>query len=226
MKKIVNKSYLCLIYVFFALFVLVLRIDANEHTTLYSFGLMFASMFLSVIPFFTNKCKKIEVRRLYLITYILIAFSITLITLSYLLVDIINVTKTLISLRAWVIRISQALFISTTLFTIYNGIKDFFKKGYEIQKFDLHVIQMIINLLTYIAIFYVLFDYGNPSVMVSLGGFFGSIDDYYLKFENFNIIRNAILIISACYITIYTLLEVIKYNKFEKREDTSGNIYR
>ena len=63
MKKVLAKSYLCLIYVFFALFVLILRMDANEHTNIYSLGLILAAIFLSIIPFFTNHCKKIEARR-------------------------------------------------------------------------------------------------------------------------------------------------------------------
>lgn len=226
MRKIINKSYGCLIYILFALFALNIRVDANEHATLYSIGMLISSIFLAIIPFFNNNCKKIEARRFYLITFILIGVSINLIAISYLLVDIIAVNQTLMNIKNYAIIISQALFISSTLFTIYYGVKDFFKKGYELQKFDFDVIQMIVNLLTYIAFFYVLFDYGNPHVTVSLGGFNGLKDDYYLTFENFNIIRNAILIISGCYILVYVLLEVIKYKKFEKREDTSGNIYK
>ena len=226
MKKVLAKSYLCLIYVFFALFVLILRMDANEHTNIYSLGLILAAIFLSIIPFFTNHCKKIEARIVYLVSMILIGISVTFVCLSYLLVDIISVYDSLVLAMSWIIRISQALFITSTLFTIYYGIKDFFKKEYELQKFDFQVIQMIINLLTYIAFFYVLFDYGAPKITQSIGGFAGSIDDYYLKFYNFNVIRNAILIISACYIGLYVLLEIIKYKKFEKIEDNSNNIYK
>lgn len=226
MRKVLSKSYLCLIYVFFALFALVLRVDANDSTNMYCIGLILASIFLSIIPFFTNHCKKIEARRFYLISMILLGVSVTFVSLSYLLVDIISANEKLVIASSWIIRISQALFISATLFTIYYVVKDFLKKGYELQKFDFQAIQMIINLLTYISFFYVLFDYGNPDIILSIGGFTGSIDDYYLKFDNFNVIRNAILIISACYIGLYVLLEVIKYKKFEKIEDNSNNIYK
>ena len=226
MKTILNKSYLCLVYILYALFAIIMRHDVNEIPNLYSIGLMLASIFLAIIPFFTNHCKKIETRRMYLITMILMSVSIFFITSSYLLVDLINTSEVMITISTWLIRISQALFITSTLFTIYYGVKDFFKKGYELQKFDFQAIQMIVNLLTYIAIFYVLFDFGQPQIILSIGGFNGLKDDYLLRFDDFNIIRNAILIISGIYIAIYTILEVIKYQRFEKIEDTSGNIYK
>lgn len=226
MKKVLSKSYICLIYVFFALFAIILRADANDSTNLYSIGLMIASIFLAIIPFFTNHCKKIEARRMYLATMILISVSIVFITTYYLLVDVVSANETLLAITTWVIRISQALFISSTLFTIFYTVKDYFKKGYEIQKFDLDAIQMVVNLLAYIGIFYALFDFGSPEVILSIGGWIGSIDDFFLRFDDFNIIRNAIFIISAIYIVIYITLEVVKYLKFEKIEDNSNSIYK
>ena len=128
MKKVLSKSYICLIYVFFALFAILLRADANESTNLYSIGLMIASIFLAVIPFFTNHCKKIEARRMYLATMILMSVSIICITTYYLLVDVVSTNETLLAITTWVIRISQALFISSTLFTIFYTVKDYFKE--------------------------------------------------------------------------------------------------
>ena len=59
-----------------------------------------------------------------------------------------------------------------------------------------------------------------------MGALLGTTKDYFLRFNDFNIIRNAIIITSVCYIAIYALLEVIKYKKFEKLEDNSNNIYK
>ena len=78
MRKIIEKSYLCLLFVFLALFALLIRIDATEHRTIYALGLIIGSIFLTVIPFFTNNCKKIEARRMYLITMIIISIGFSL----------------------------------------------------------------------------------------------------------------------------------------------------
>lgn len=225
MKKILTKSYLCLIYVFFALFLLIIRMDSNEHPLIYSIGLIIASIFVAVIPFFTNHCKKIAVRKFYLISTISISFSVLLVAISYLLVNVISDSETLMSIRSWVIRISQAVFITSSLYTTIYAFKDLFKKDYSIEIFDIQSFQMVVNLLTYIAIYYVMFDYGEPQINYLMNGFNGGVNEYVLKFNDFTTIRNYLLIISGAYIAIYIVLEVVKYLKFEKKDKGSNNRY-
>lgn len=225
MKKILSKSYLCLIYIFFVLFILILRMDANEHPLIYSIGLIIGAIFIAIIPFFTNNCKKISVRRFYLSSMILISFSVVLVAISYLLVNVINQSETTILIYVWILRISQALFITSGLYMIIYTFKDMFKKDYTIEKFDIQAFQMIINIVTYIIIYYIVFDFGEPKIDHHIGGFNGLEDYFTLTFNDFSTIRNYILLISGVYILVYIILEVIKYNKFEKIDKGSDHRY-
>ena len=221
MRKIIERSYLCLLFVFFALFALLIRIDATDHRTIYALGLIIGSNFLTVIPFFTNNCKKIEARRMYLITMILISIGFSLNGIDYLLVDIIGTSDILLSIRLWIVRIVQIIFLTSIVITLYFSIKDLFKKGYSIQKFDLQAIQMVVNLLTYAAFYYVLFDLGEPKMTLVMDGFQGGKNYFIVDFLNYDTIRNAILIIIGIYVAVYVLIEVLKYHFFEKIKDTS-----
>ena len=221
MRKIIEKSYLCLLFVFFALFALLIRIDATEHRTIYALGLIIGSIFLTVIPFFTNNCKKIEARRMYLITMIIISIGFSLNGIDYLLVDIIGTSDILLSIRLWIVRIVQIIFLTSIVITLYFSIRDLFKKGYSIQKFDLQAIQMVVNLIVYAAFYYVLFDLGEPKMTLVMDGFQGGKNYFIVDFLNYDAIRNAILIIVGIYVVIYVLIEVLKYHFFEKIKDTS-----
>ena len=105
-------------------------------------------------------------------------------------------------------------------------VKDFFKKDYSIQKFDLQAFQMVINVVSYLAILFVIFTYGgykinevfDPTTFESLG--------YDVMLINDKLVTNSILIIMAIYIVIYVIFEIIKYRKFEKYDDISNNRYR
>ena len=55
MKKIIDKSYRCLIFIFFVLYLLVIRIDANEKSLFFNIGLIVGAIVIALIPFFTNK---------------------------------------------------------------------------------------------------------------------------------------------------------------------------
>lgn len=221
MRKIIEKSYLCLLFVFFALFALLIRIDATEHRTIYALGLIIGSIFLTVIPFFTNNCKKIEARRMYLITMIIISIGFSLNGIDYLLVDIIGTSDILLSIRLWIVRIVQIIFLTSIVITLYFSIRDLFKKGYSIQKFDLQAIQMVVNLIVYAAFYYVLFDLGEPKMTLVMDGFQGGKNYFIVDFLNYDAIRNAILIIIGIYVAVYVLIEVLKYHFFEKIKDTS-----
>lgn len=221
MKKIIEKSYLCLLFLFFALFALLIRMDATDHRTIYALGLIIGSIFISIIPFFTNNCKKIEVRKMYLISMILISIAFTLNGIDYLLVDLIGTSDILLSIRLWIVRIIQIIFLLSIIITVYYSLKDLFKKGYSVQKFDLQAIQMIVNLLTYAAFYYVLFDIGEPKMTLIMDGFQGGKNYFIVEFLNFETIRNTILIIVGIYIVIYTLIEILKYHFFERIKDTS-----
>lgn len=219
MRKIIEKSYCGLIFIFFALFTLLIRIDANDNLIIYCVGLLIASIFLAIIPFFINHCKKIEVRRTYLITLIIFSISVSLNSIYYLFADIIKSSDFAVSLMVWLIRISQALFIVSTLLTIFYAIKDLFKKGYSIQKFDLQAFQMVINLLTCITFYYVLFDYGQPEFILDIDDLATSESHFIITFYNNDIIKNVLLICSGIYIALYILLEVLKYIFFEKEDN-------
>lgn len=226
MKKIIEKSYNCLIFIFFALFTLLIRIDANEHFLVFSIGLIVSAILLAVIPFLLNHCKKIEVRRGYLIS--MVACSIYAISHSafLLLVNYLNMSNEFLYGFTLALNFLQAIALTSLLFTLYFMVKDFFKKDYSIQKFDLQAFQMVINVVSYLAILFVIFTYGgykinevfDPTTFESLG--------YDVMLINDKLVTNSILIIMAIYIVIYVIFEIIKYRKFEKYDDISNNRYR
>ena len=87
MKKFLEKSYSCLIFVFFSLYLLLIRLEANSNSITYAICLLIGAIILIIIPFFTNKCKKIEVRRTYLITNVTIGIFVILQALDYLITN-------------------------------------------------------------------------------------------------------------------------------------------
>jgi hypothetical protein len=226
MKKIIEKSYNCLIFVFFALFTLLIRKDANEHFLVFSIGLIVSAILLAIIPFLLNHCKKIEVRRGYLISMIACSVYAISHTTFLLLVSYLNMSNEFLYGFTLALNFLQAIALTSLLFTLYFMIKDFFKKDYSIQKFDIQAFQMIINVVSYLAILFVIFTYGgyrisevfDPTTFKSLG--------YDVIFINDKLVNNSILIIIAIYIVLYVILELIKYNKFEKYEDKLHDIYR
>ena len=226
MKKIIEKSYNCLIFIFFALFTLLIRIDANEHFLVFSIGLIISAILLAVIPFLLNHCKKIEVRRGYLISMIACSVYAISHTSFLLIVNYLSMSNEFLYGFTLALNFFQAIALTSLLFTIYFMVKDLFKKDYSVQKFDIQAFQMVINVISYLAILFVIFTYGgykindviDPVTYESLG--------FDIVFTNEIIVNNSILIIIAIYIVLYVIFEIIKYKKFEKNDDTSNNRYK
>ncbi len=231
MKEIIRRSYTCLIYIFFALFIILIRMDANESKTFFCVGLLLGALILSFIPFLINKCKKIQIRRWYLISWIslnlfVILQAIYLLVLHHVYIDEYQNYFVANNVWVWVLRVSQALFLATSIFTLIFTFKDYLKKEYTIQKFDLEAIQMIINLLAYIAIIYIVFDYSGYHIQESMNPIdYVQNKDYTLMFGDFSIVLNGLGIVSLVYIILYITIEIIKYYKFDKKEDTSKDIF-
>ncbi|MCI5746119.1 MAG: hypothetical protein MR270_07570 [Erysipelotrichaceae bacterium] len=226
MKKIIDKSYRCLIFIFFVLYLLVIRIDANEKSLFFNIGLIVGAIVIALIPFFTNKCKKVESRRWYLVSIIsLSAFCIFQAIYFIVFDNAKGDLKTFEEISKWVLVVSQALFICFTGCTIIYTIKDYFKKNYSLQKFDLDAIMMICNLLSFIFVIYLLFDFSNYEINPIINAITFETS-YLINYGSFDIIWQGMLILSCIYIFIYVTIELIKYYKFEKDDDKSNNIYK
>lgn len=233
MRKIIEKSYSCLIYVFFALYMLLIRMDVEENKLIFYIGLFLGAIVLTIIPFFINKCKKIAVRRWYLICIVTLGAFISLQALVLILTDYVflaNSTKfeSLNHVCTWILIISQALFVTSFIFMVFYTFKDFMKKDYSFQKFDLDALQMCLNILAYIAIVYIVFDFSGYEIKQAIDTKppFEPISDPYLAFGSFDIVLKGILITSLVYIILYIVIKVISYYKFEKNNSNSNDMFK
>lgn len=231
MKKFLEKSYTCLIYVFFALYVLLIRMDANDNKLIFYIGLILGSIVITIIPFFMNHCKKISVRRWYLICFTSLGAFITLQGLYFILADYVfltNVNKyeVINNVFKWILIISQAIFLTSFIFMVIFTFKDYFKKDYCFEKFDLEAILMCLNSLAYIAIMYILFDFAGYRISQNLENNFVVSGNPYINFINDDIIYKGIGITSLIYIIFYVVIQVISYYKFEKNNDKNKDLYK
>ena len=229
MKKIIDRGYTCILYIFFVTFLLLIRQQANEQPVLFSISLILASIILVVSTFLLNKCKKIAVRRWYLISMVTTCLFVILESIYLLLLKEFvknpESFEVLNNVCVWIKRIVLAMSITSVIFQIFYTIKDFFKKGYELQKFDLDTVQMAINMVVFAFINFVVFDYSGYSITQHYHPV-TFIPSYTVDFGNYNIVLNGLLIVSVIYIGIYCLIEYLKYKKFEKQEIKSDREFK
>lgn len=229
MKKILNRCYTCILFVFFTLFLLLIRQQADNQPILFSVSLILGSIILAISAFLLNKCKKIAVRRWYLISMVITCLFVVLQSFYLILLNAFlknpESYEIANNICLWIIRIVLAMSITSVIFQIFYTVKDFFKKGYELQKFDLHTIQMAVNMVCFLLINFIVFDYSGYSITLHLNPI-NFKPSYTIDYGNYSIVLNGILIIIAGYICIYCLLEYIKYKKFEKQEIKSDREFK
>lgn len=216
MKKFLEKSYSCLIFVFFSLYLLLIRLEANNNQTSYAICLLIGAIILIIIPFFTNKCKKIEVRRTYLITNTAIGLFVILQAIDYLILPIMaNGIETYSIVRRFVISIASAIVITSAIFMLFYVVKDFFKKSYSIQKFDLQAISMFFSILSSIFILVIVFILNAPGYEQHLDNAY-RIESCSYVFDDGYLSTKGILIVLLSYIIIYSFIQFLIYSKFDK----------
>ena len=88
MKKILERGYTCILFVFFALFLLLIRQQADNQPILFSISLILGSIILAISAFLLNKCKKIAVRRWYLISMVVTCLFVVLQCIYLLLLNV------------------------------------------------------------------------------------------------------------------------------------------
>lgn len=225
MRKILERSYECLIFIFFILFILAINYDAENSKLLFYIGMCIGAILLAVIPFLLNKCKNIAARRFYLmgmvsLSSVVVLQAIQLVFIKYFFINT-RAVWTVNAIFVWILRIVLALPIVFLIFTAFYGIKNFFKKKYSIEKFDLQSIKMIINLISYLLIILVIFFYSGYEVNIE-GKFdyvtYEQTAKVNIFFGNFNTILNYTLIIAAIYVISYIAITLVTYYKFEKKE--------
>lgn len=218
MRNFLTRIYNALLFIFFFLYLLIIRNGANEKPVMYGILLIVGAVVLSVIPFFTNRCKKVAVRRFYLLSLITINLFIIIQAIDIFLVNITANSQLMINIRRYLIALSIAIPVTSSLFTIFYTIKDFFKKDYEFQKLDLQTIGMSVNLLTYISVCYIIFDVCRPLLIEDrkYDGIFYEGSTFTYNFKSINNVVAWLVIIFIVYLVIYAILEYIKYRVFEK----------
>ena len=119
----------------------------------------------------------------------------------------------------------KALFPSPSDKMRKRGVKHRLAEQMEIQKFDLHTIQMALNMISFLLINYIVFDYSGYSITLHLDPV-NFKPSYTVDYGTYSIVLNGLLIIIAAYICIYCLLEYIKFVKFEKQEIKSDRDFK
>lgn len=229
--KFLEKCYSCLIYVFFVLYLVLIRTDIQDNKLIFYIGLLLAAIVLTIIPFFINHCKKISVRRWYLISFVTTGIFISFQSIYFILQDYIFLKdsihyETINHIFTWFLIFLQALFITSFIFMLFFTIKDFFKKNYSIEKFDIDALLMCLNVLAYISIIYVLFDYSGYEIRQDINSSFTTSGSPYIYFKNYDLFLKGILLVSLGYILSYIIIKVISYYKFDKNNSKSNNIYK
>lgn len=229
--KFLEKCYSCLIYVFFALYLVLIRTDIQDNKLIFYIGLLLAAIILTIIPFFINHCKKITVRRWYLICFVTIGIFISFQTVYFILQDYIflkdsSYYENINHIFTWILILLQALFITSFIFMLFFTLKDFFKRNYSIEKFDLNAIMMCINVLAYILIVYILFDYSGYEIRQDIGVDLNPISSPYIYFINYDLFLKGMLFVSLGYILSYIIINVISYYKFDKNNDKEKELYK
>ena len=113
------------------------------------------------------------------------------------------------------ISIASAIVITSAIVMLYYVVKDFFKKSYSIQKFDLQAISMFFSILSSIFILVIVFILNAPGFEQHLDNTYQIINCYY-TFDDGYLSIKGILIVLLSYIIIYTFIQVLIYNKFDK----------
>lgn len=207
MKRFLKNNFSLIMYIFLALYVILLRYNIESSVILYIVGLMIGAIFVAVVPFFVNNCKKIETRRAYLASFVALSIYLLLIAVTYFF-------KNNHPVYTWIIRISMAASIATMIFQLFYTVKDWFKKDYTFEKFDLQAIKMLINSVTYFLIIYAL-----TSANVGAPTFpFDPIDlTSTISFE-FKPVATWMFYISVGYFICYGVIETILYLKYTRHE--------
>lgn len=207
MKKFLRNNFSFIMYLFIALYVILLRYNIEKSVMLYIFGLIFGAVFIAIVPFFINNCKKIEVRRAYLASFITLSLYLILIVITYFF-------KENHPFYTWITRISLATSIATMIFQFFYTVKDWFKKGYSFEKFDLQAIKMLLNSITYFLIIYALTsaNVGAPTFPFDVVNLTSTI-----SFQ-FKPVATWMFYISIGYFLCYAIIETILYLKYTRHE--------
>ena len=221
MRKILSYSFTCLMYIVFALFATLNVYYANSSATFYFIVTLIAAILVPVFATFLNKCKKIQVRRFYLLTLYSIAVYALVMAFFYLFYKHLYNVKFYMGMIIFFIAIAIVFLI---YFLVY-AFKDFFKRGYQIDKFDFNAFIMIINAISYAIFVFCLLPYGpiaNNLITVnihyaSIGPLVGEISsvDFIFNFNKFGYIS---LFTSIAYIVLYVTIVIIYYFKFGRDE--------
>lgn len=219
MKKILEKSFTGLIFIFFILFLVLIRLNAEQKPLVYGFGILIAGIFFIILPYLLNNSKKIGLRRFYLLSMTFIGSFIVLEAINFFVFYFSNVDlKTFKTIYNWILNFNQAFFITFAIFTIIYAIKDFFKKDYSFKQLDLQSLTMVLNLLASMAIVILYFNFDAGYVFISRHidpitlNFLG----YDLTFSECKTFINGTIATSIIYIVSYTIIQLITYFKFEK----------
>lgn len=232
MRKILEKSFNYTLYFFFVLFVLLIYMNVKEHFNLFCISICGIGILLFIFVLILNKCKKFQARRWYFIFYFFMMFfligqAIYLLLIKHLFLQDMHQHVFLQQTMIWFNRISIALSIVSFIFIIFYSIKDYFKKGYSLQKFDLDALKMICNAAAYLSISFLLFDYVGYHIVQHVDPInFMPLNSYSLLMGDFDVLLYGILLISGIYLLLNIILDICIEKFFLENKDKSNNIYK
>ena len=214
--KILEKLYTIIVFIVFALFFYLMRSEASEDIILFSISLIIAPIFLAILPFFFNHCKKIEVRKFYIASMISTGVYVIYKGIYYLILKHIISNDAVHGIfSVYVSAIFQAIFISCTLFTVIYSVKDLFKKDYGFSKLDLQAFQMSLNVLAYGAIVLIGLEYNGFKPLPVYNSVNFEVISIVYNFNN-QALNIGMIIISVLYLVLSSVITLITYLKYEK----------
>lgn len=211
MKKILSYLFLPILYILLVTFYLLTLPKSTGVDYFFAISLIVEALFIGTLSIILNKDKRKPAKLFYILTISSISLSLVLLIIYY------TFTKTLAdsTIYYWIIYFSIALYISFFAFQVIYTFKNFFKKGYSIEKFDFNHFVMILNSAAYGLITYF---FSNNLINICKNGW--RLDEfnnvfYIYKFD-FSSFLWPTVYISIGYIALYALISIIYYVKFGK----------
>ena len=155
MKNFLRNYINLFVYIFFVLYILIMRFNDKTYSTFYSVSLIVLAIFLIGATIILNKSKVREVCKSYYLTMFSISGYLIVSAIQYLFIDKLygNLYYDLFML------LFLAISIVGILISSFYTLKNIFKKGYSLQQFDYFNLKLLINEIVYIIIVEVLLKY-------------------------------------------------------------------
>lgn len=197
MKNFLRNYFHLFVFVFFVLFIAVLRFSDQIYSSFYSISLFILSIYLIGVMFLSSDCKIKPVRIAYKTHMIALALYLCLSAVKYIYIN--TLLDNIVFSYFYMLII--AICIVSLLASVFYTFRFFFKKNYAIQQFDFYNFKLLLSEMAFFAIIHVLLQYSISFKQYISGG------SGYQIVLNSTPILTTLGIVSIIYIPCYFLIE-------------------